>query len=143
MLNKEDSFLKYLENYTSKNLQVIFFDEAGSILWSNNSLSDISAHYGESIQVFSQFMESIYGEIEKMENDSSIFFPRMEIPIGGRDGYFDYTINKRMENGITYYAWVIHDNTQQYKVLLEIQQKHHNEHLKRENASSQAHKGSI
>ena len=125
MVQKEmlENFKDFQKEHEKDVVQYVFFEDTGSIIHSNNTFIDISKHYGQSVYAFFPFLESLSAIFESISTQEPLFFPRVEMPVGMRNGVFDYTITKKIINNIAVIFVAILDNTQNNKYLFDVQQE--------------------
>jgi serine phosphatase RsbU (regulator of sigma subunit) len=116
-------FTENKQKYEKEAIQYVFFEEKGKIINSNNTFIDLSNAYGQSVYDFFPFLDSLNGVFEGVETEESFYFPRVEMPVGERNGVFDYTITKKIINNIAVIFVAILDNTQNNKYLFDVQQE--------------------
>jgi serine phosphatase RsbU (regulator of sigma subunit) len=133
-MSKHEAVLSgYQQTYLSRWVQFVLFDEQGRILDSNNAFADLTVYYETSIYQFNLFLESIQPVIEALdEQNSELFFPRMEIPFWEKEGVFDYTIKRIIQNDEIYYIWIIEDNTSHNQYLSLVQQERNDTYIENE-----------
>ncbi len=124
MLNHPLS-IKHLQEVLKETLQIIIFDSQGYIIESTNTFADLSYLYGKTVYGFDPFIESLREVIESLTpENSSIRFPRMEIPFGGRPGIYDHKISRHeLPEGSFYFVWTVLDTTQSNQYLALVQQE--------------------
>ena len=125
MINNQvlENFKDFQQKYEKDILQYIFFEETGKIIHSNNTFVDINEHYGQSVYDFFPFLESLSAIFETIQINEPLFFPRVEMPVGERNGVFDYTITKKIVDNISVIFVAILDTTQNNKYLFDVQQE--------------------
>jgi serine phosphatase RsbU (regulator of sigma subunit) len=120
--NRTRIFRKICREYEFSSCQYILLTEQGNILASNNSFLSLSEHIGELIGNFISFLEIVEGIAMSLTSEApQCHFPRMENPVGDREGIFDYTIKKIFLKNETLVLCVIYDNTQYGEYLFEVQ----------------------
>lgn len=125
MVNNQllENFKDFQQQYEKDIVQYVFFEETGKIIHSNNTFIDINNHYGQSVYDFFPFLESLRTIFESIEIDEPLFFPRVEMFVGERNGVFDYTITKKIVDNIPLIFVAILDSTQNNKYLFGVQQE--------------------
>ncbi len=118
-----ENFKDFQQKHEKDIIQYVFFKETGSIIHSNNTFIDISKYYGQPVYAFFPFLESLSAIFETIETEEPLFFPRVEMPVGERNGVFDYTITKKIIDGTSVIFVAIQDNTQNNKYLFDVQQE--------------------
>ena len=116
-------FTENKQKYEKEAIQYVFFEEKGKIISSSNTFIDLSDVYGQSVYDFFPFLDSLNGVFEGIETEEYFYFPRVEMPVGKRDGVFDYTITKKIIDNVPVIFVAILDNTQNNKYLFDVQQE--------------------
>jgi serine phosphatase RsbU (regulator of sigma subunit) len=133
MVAKHPVLVAYQQDFLSQWYQFVLFDQAGIILDSNNTFADIRDFYGKSVYMLNVFLESLQPVIESLEDSQNeLFFPRMEISLGEREGVFDYTIKRIKAIGEVFFIWVVEDNTLHNKYLSLVQQERNDTYIQNE-----------
>lgn len=133
MIVKHPVLVSYQQDFLSQWYQFVLFDQTGIILDSNNTFADLTTLYGQSVYQFNLFLEGLQPVIEALDTtQSELFFPRMEMPFGEKEGVFDYTIRRIEVGNEVFYVWVVEDNTMHNKYLSLVQQERNDTYIENE-----------
>lgn len=124
MNHPQTTFQNLKNQYLDRLFQFVLFAESGEILQSDHTMQDFRPYIGKSVYQINDFLFSIREVIESLSPENpKIDFPRMEIPMGSREGVFDYTIERIEIQDQVCYFWGIQDNTRNNQYLSTVQQE--------------------
>jgi hypothetical protein len=101
--------------------QVIIFDEAGTFIDSDHSISVID----KNTNIFSDslFFEGMNDVFQSLKKGEEIKFNCINISFFGHESHFDFIVQKLEDGEKSTYCWIVYDFGEQYKKVFELQQE--------------------